>query len=121
MERMNKRTAIRLVNSYLKQDALDKSNTHFSNVNSAKEVWWFNIPPKKFEQELHLLCAGKPGLIWLTIEANSVPEPGRIFRLRQDKEAIDLEISCAQERYMHDIKSGGSGYDFRRHIQREWS
>ena len=121
MERMSKSAAIKLVNWYLQHDVLDGTNTHFSNVNSAKEVWWFNIHPKKFEQELHLLCAGKAGLIWFTIEANSVPNPERTFRLRQDKEAIDFEISCAPERYMRDVKSGGSGYDFRPHIRREWS
>ena len=25
------------------------------------------------------------------------------------------------DRYMCDVKSGGSGYDFRRHVRREWS
>ena len=118
---MNKRAAMELVNSDLLHDAiLNENNTHFSKVNSAKEVWWFHIPPHKFKQELHLLCAGRDCLILLTIEANSVPDPEETFRLRQDKGVIDIEISCALERYMHDVKSGGSGYDFRRHIRKQW-
>ena len=121
LDHINKNMAIKLVNSHLQHDVLDDTNTHFSRINSRKDVWWFNIHPKKFEQELHLLCAGKASLIWLTMDANSVPGLGRSFRLRQDREAVDLEISCAPERYMRDVKSGGSGYDFRPHIRREWS
>ena len=120
-EGIDKSVAMNLVNSCLQDDVLNGTNTHFSSVNSAKEVWWFHIHPKKFEQDLHLLCAGKARLIWLTINANSIPNPEKSFRFRQDREAIDLEISCAPMRYMCDVKSGGSGYDFRPHIRREWS
>ena len=121
MERMTRSAAIKLVNDLQHDAALDGTNTHVSNVNRAKDVWWFNIPPKKFEQELHLLCAGKAGLIWLTIEANAIPNPEVTFRSRQDNGKIDFEISCAPERYMRDVKNGGSGYDFRSHIRQEWS
>ena len=117
---MTRSKAIKLVNSYLQHGVLDGTNTHFTNVNSAKEVWWFNIPPEKFARELHLLCAKKTELIWLTIEKDAVLNPEKTFRLRQDKWVIDLEISCASNRYMCDVKSGGSGYDFRSHIRREW-
>ena len=60
-------------------------------------------------------------MIWLTIEANTFTNPESTFRLRSDKAMVDLEISCGADRYMHDAKSGGSGYDFRRHVRREWS
>lgn len=114
--------AMKVVNSYLQHDVLNKTNTHFSNVNNTKDVWWFNIPPSKFEHELHLLlCIGESRLIWLTIEANSIPNLEGAFRLRPDRAQIDFEISCAAERYLRDVKSGGSGYDFGPHIRREWS
>ena len=121
LEHIDKSMAIKLVNSYLQRDVLTDTNTHFSRINSRKDVWWFNIHPKKFEQDLHLLCVGKESVIWLTMEANSVPSLEKSFRLRQDREAVDLEISCAPERYMCDVKNGGSGYDFRPYIRREWS
>ena len=118
---VDKRSAMERINSALGNVLLNHDNTHFSNVNASKPVWWFNIDPCKFENDLHLLCAKNSGLIWLKIEANIFRSPERTFRFRSDKGLVDLEISCGGERYMHDVKSGGSGYDFRPHIQREWS
>ena len=118
---MDKRQAMERVNADLGHALLNRGNTAFSSVNRAKPVWWFNIEPRKFSDDLHLLCAGDPGLIWLTIEANTFPNPESTFRFRPDKGMVDLEISCGADRYMRDVKSGGSGYDFRRHARREWS
>ena len=118
---MDKASAMERVNADLGCSLLNRRNTAFSNINAAKPVWWSDIDPRKFGNELHPLCAGNPGLIWLKIDANTFPNPERMFRLRPDKGMIDLEISCGADRYMHDVKSGGTGYDFRRHVQREWS
>ena len=118
---MDKNQAIEQVNSELGYALLNRRNTHFSNVNAAKSVWWFNVAPRKFENDLHLLCATRDSrLIWLKIEANTFPNPQQVFRARPDNGLIDLEISSAAQRYMCDVKSGGSGYDFRPHVQREW-
>lgn len=118
---MEKTSAMERVNAALGSALLNRGNTAFSNVNAAKPVWWFNIDPRKFRNDLHLLCAGSSCLIWLTIEAKTFPNPESTFRFRSDKGMVDLEISCGAERYMCDVKSGGSGYDFRRHVRREWS
>ena len=118
---MNKVSAIERVNSALGHALLNRGNTTFSNVNRAKPVWWFNIDPYKFKNDLHLLCVKNTGLIWLKIEANTFRNPERTFRFRSDKGRVDLEVACGRERYMHDVKSRGSGYDFHPHIQREWS
>ena len=118
---MDKRQAMERVNADLGHALLDRGNTAFSSVNRAKPVWWFNIDPRKFRNDLHLLCAASPGLIWLTVEANTFRNPESTFRFRSDKGMVDLEISCGADRYMCDVKSGGSGYDFRRHVRREWS
>ena len=114
---MDKKSAIERINSKTGHEVLNHDNTHFSNVNSAKPVWWFNIAPHKFMNDLHLLCAKDTEITWLKIEANTFLNPEHTFRLRPDNGKIDLEISCVTERYMHDGKSGGIGYDFRRHIQ----
>lgn len=100
---------------------MNNSNTSFSNVNATKSVWWLNIRPEKFTNDLHILLAKRidNGLIWLRITANSVPYPEKVFRIR-DTGAVDLEISCDDNRYLTDIKSGGMGYNFRRHIEHEW-
>ena len=119
---MEKAEAIREVNGHLGSNVLNHSNTSFSHVNAAKSVWWLNINPQRFQRNLHiLLCKEEEsGLIWLKVAANTFPNLEKVFRIRDDKKVVDLEISCEGNRYMCDIKSGGTGYNFRRHIEREW-
>ena len=116
---MKKSQAINIVNSHLGHRALTYRNTSFSNINKAKPVWWLNISPQKFDSELHILLANNPGLIWLKIKANTFSDLEGVFRTRSDNGYIDLEIPVSGYEYMRDIKSGGSGYDFKPHIQWE--
>ena len=118
---MNKSQAIKMVNDHLREGVLTAYNTSFASVNRSKPVWWLNINSRKFKSEFHILLAKNPGLIWLRIEANTFPYLGSVFRIRLDKDAVDLEIACGGSQYMRDTKSGGVGYDFRPHIQREWN
>ena len=114
---MNKGQAIRMVNARLGDEVLTTRNTSFSNVNKSKDVWWFNIDPDKFRNESHLLLARGRGVIWLSIEENAIPEPEGVFRIRPDKGTVDLEIATSGSRYMRDVKSGGTGYDFEPHVE----
>ena len=115
---MNKAQATEMVNSYLGDEVLTTRNTSFSNVNSGKHVWWFNIKPQKFRSESHLLLAKDPGLIWLSIKANAFPDLESVFRIRPDRGSVDLEIAASGNRYMRDIKSRGTGYDFKPHVRK---
>ena len=119
---MDKQSAIAKVNDYLGHRQLYGRNTSFANINSSKPVWWLNINPAKFQNDLHLLLVTdkQDRLIWLKIEADTIPEPDRTFRKRSDNGAIDLEISSDPSRYLVDIKSGGSEYSFAKHIEHEW-
>lgn len=119
---MNKQSAMAMVNGYLGHGLLNERNTSFANVNASKAVWWLNIRPERFEDDLHVLLVkeGETGLIWLKIEANAFPFLERVFRKRQDTGAIDLEISSMPSHYMTDVKSGGTGYNFTKHIEHEW-
>ena len=118
---MNKRQATRKVNAHLNSVVLDNDNTIFSNINAAKPVWWINIPLEKFKKEINILLAKKKegSLIWLKIKADTFLNPEKVFRIRNDKGAVDLEIACEGSRYMCDIK-GRRRYNFRRHIECEW-
>ncbi len=118
---MNRSQAIEMVNDHLRDGVLTSDNTSFASVNRSKSVWWINISTRKFKSELHILLAKNPGLIWLRIEANTFPCLENVFRIRLDKDAVDLEIASGGSQYMCDIKSGGVGYDFRPHIKYEWS
>ena len=101
---------------------MDGGNTSFANINASKPVWWININSSKFKSDLYLLLAkeGDGGLIWLRIEGNSFPDVRKVFKVRQDKDCIDLEISSRPPKYMTDVKSGGTEYDFTKHIGHEW-
>ncbi len=59
-------------------------------------------------------------MIWLKIKANTFSDLESVFRTRNDNGYIDLEIPISGYQYMKDTKSGGSGYDFKPHVQREW-
>ena len=119
---MNKRSAIAKVNNHLGYGLLNGRNTSFANINASKGVWWLNVNPNKFTKDLHLLLVktGQDGLVWLTIKANTVPAPERVFRKRQDNGLIDIEISTEPSQYLTDVKSGGTRYNFSRHIVQEW-
>ena len=52
--KVTKKVAIEIVNTALGSGAI-KSNTNFSKLNKAKPVWWFDIPPEKFKDDLHLI------------------------------------------------------------------
>ena len=101
---------------------LTHSNTSFANINAAKDVWWLKIDMSHFTKESHILLARDSGLVWLRIAANTFPEPQKIFSKRQDKDSVSIEI-CGDDtdsRYMRDTRSGGTEYDFRRHVEYEW-
>ncbi|MCY4474582.1 MAG: hypothetical protein OXC83_04010 [Chloroflexi bacterium] len=120
-EILHKYQATQKVTDFLDTSSLTNANTHYANINKSKDVWWLNIAPRKFEQDLHILLVKTNGFIWLRIKANSIRNPLQVFRMRTDKGMFDLEISSnIYDRYLRDIKSGGTRYDFRRHIEHEW-
>ena len=122
---MDKRSAMEMVNEHLGNRLLYGRNTSFANINAAVPLWWINIGPSKFKSDLHLLLAkeGDGGLIWLRIKGNTFPDVSKVFSVRQDsshKGMIDLGISSIPPKYMTDVKSGGTEYDFTKHIEHEW-
>lgn len=52
---IRKKIAIEKVNNYLNEDPLSTKNTHIAKINEDKNVWWVNIPPERFSNDLHLL------------------------------------------------------------------
>ncbi len=114
---MTKQEAMRELNIRIGEEVLSSRNTHYANINNAKDVWWFNIPLDRFSNDLYLILNKKNDLIPLRIEANTFADPSRIFKIAKDKRMVDLEISAKRGyTYMIDIKSGGTRYNFNRHI-----
>ena len=122
---MDKRSAMEMVNEHLGKRLLYGRNTSFANISGPASLWWMTIDPSKFKSDLHLLLAkeGDGGLIWLRIKGNAFPDVSKVFRVRQDsshKGSIEWGISSRPPKYMTDVKSGGTEYDFTKHIEHEW-
>ena len=101
---------------------LNSSNTSFSKINKSKAVWWFNVRTDKFNSDVHLLLNDENKVIWITLPNGFVSNLRSTFKIRDDKDAVDLEISSDKHfRYLHDVKSGGTGFDFEPFVKEEIS
>ena len=114
---MTKKDAIAYINKTYGGD-LNNANTSFSNINVAKKVWWTNIPLHKFNEPVHLLFNDTDEVIWIVLPKNFEPNLSDKFKIRQDKNAVDIEVWAKDdEQYMKDVKSGGTGFDFKPFIK----
>lgn len=95
---------------------LNNANTSYSKINKSKEVWWFNIHVSKFANDVHLLLNMTDSAIWIKLPRGFVE--GQPFKIREDKNAVDLEISADRNfKYLKDVKSGGTGFDFSKYVK----
>lgn len=96
--------------------SLTNINTSYSKINKSKAVWWFNIRKDKFKNDVHLLLKSNNTIIWIVLPKGFNLTP---FKIREDKNAVDLEISSDRNfKFLHDIKSGGSGFDFSSYVKK---
>lgn len=109
---MDKKQLIQHLNENYKSN-LSIANTSFSSINKSKEVWWFNISVSKFNKDLNLLLNANQHALWLHLPEEFVKQLSKSFKIREDKNAVDIEISADKNsEYLKDIKSGGSGFNF---------
>ena len=121
--KITKKQAIWVVNETLGRDELSNVNTNFSKLNKSKPVWWFNIPPLKFSNDLHLILEKKKGFFWIKIPKGTVKDVSKTFRIREDrsKDYVDIEITSELGiYYLRDVKSGGTGFNFEQYIEMEF-
>jgi hypothetical protein len=115
----SKKEIIEFINT-TKGSHLTNSNTSYSKINKSKEVWWFNVSVSKFAEDVNLLLNTENQVFWIVLPkgfAEGVP-----FKIREDKNAVDLEISADRSfKYLHDVKSGGTGFDFNPFVKEEMS
>ncbi|MDO6604703.1 hypothetical protein [Arenibacter palladensis] len=113
----SKKEIIEFINTQC-NNALNTLNTSYSNINVSKDVWWFNVATHKFDSDVNLLLKAEDKVIWVCLPKGFVNNLGSVFKIRPDKNAVDLEIS-SNERYMYlkDVKSGGTGFDFLPYIR----
>ena len=99
---------------------LSSRNTSYSKINKSKDVWWFNVPVTKFTEDVHLLLKTEHFALWVVLPKGLIK--GMPFKIREDKNAVDLEISADRSfKYLVDVKSGGTGLDFKEYVNTEVS
>lgn len=97
---------------------LSRANASFSNINVAKSVWWTNVPLHKFNDTVHLLFKDTREIIWIVLPVGFVKNLPEKFRIRKDKNAVDIEVWAERdERYLIDVKSGGTRFNFKPYIR----
>tara|TARA_R110000868_G_scaffold60556_2_gene184795 strand:- start:2146 stop:2505 length:360 start_codon:yes stop_codon:yes gene_type:complete len=99
--------------------SLEISNTSYSKINKSKDVWWFNIATSKFNAPVNLLLQIEDGVFWIVLPVGFVNSIEKAFRIRQDKDAVDLEINAGSRNFLCDVKSGGTLFDFKNYIKEE--
>lgn len=114
---MSKNRLMGLINSNYNA-CLNNNNTSFSNINKSKEVWWFNVPLPKFLDDVHLLLNTRDFAYWIYLPKGFADKIEMPFKVREDRGAIDLEISADRGfKYLKDVKSGGKGFDFEPYVK----
>lgn len=115
---MTKKEIIEYINQNNKA-GLSNANTSFSSVNKSKKVWWFNVPTSKFKAQVNLLLKIENGVFWIVLPLGFVTSVEKIFKIRQDKDVLDIEINAGSRNFLCDVKSGGTGFNFGEFIKEE--
>jgi hypothetical protein len=102
-----------------KDGCLNNANTSYSKINKSKDVWWFTIPVPKFNASVNLLLPIENGVFWIVLQVGFVDSIEKTFRIRQDRNAVDLEINAGSRNFLCDVKSGGTEFDFKPYVQDE--
>ena len=120
---MKKNEAIKTINMRTGSNSLNNSNTHFANVNTAKNVWWFDIPTSKaFSQNishLHLLVYqnDRNELYHLKVPTSFFIKNKSSFIVREEKKTISLELSAYSSNFLKDVRPGSGQLSFDEFLQ----
>ena len=96
---------------------LSNINTSYSNINKSKNVWWFNIATSKFKAPVNLLLKTEDGVFWINLPIGFVSSIKKTFKIREDKDVVDLEINAGSNNFLCDVKSGGTEFNFNAFIK----
>jgi uncharacterized protein (DUF983 family) len=118
--KVTKPQAIAIVNKQKKQSISNKT-TIFANINKAKSVYWFDIPLKRLNSKgsLNILTYDHQHekLYYLEVPHTYFTENISLFYVRQDKQAISLELDATIENQFQDVRTGSKKSHFRGFIK----
>jgi hypothetical protein len=92
-QKMNKAKAIELARTK-SLTTLSHSNTIFSNINAAKDVWWLEPDNNKFASNLNIILNNdRVQTIYIfKLPANTIRNPAQYFIQRND----DVKVNCSK-------------------------
>jgi len=111
--KLSKENAIRIINKKLSL-SIDGSNTIFSNINNAVQVWWFEPPNDRFKNNFHLILNDhyKKKLYYFFIKNNSITEPENTFRQKTVNKS-QIIINVGDDNFQ-DVKCG---FKFKKYLK----
>lgn len=121
-DRVTKHQAIAAVNLAFNL-TLVKNTTHFANINSARPVWWFDIPVKKFTSDLYealdllLVTDDAMSIHHLKLPTAYVRDNLAQFHVRSDTNSVSLELSSCSTQLFQDVRPGGKRRSFSEFLQ----
>ncbi len=114
----SKKEIIAYINQNYNAD-LSNRNTSYSKINKSKNVWWFNVATSKFTAPVNLLLQIEDGVFWIVLPTGFVKSIAQVFKIREDKDVVDLEINAGSRNFLCDLKSGGTGFSFGKYVWHE--
>lgn len=113
-DQMNKSKAIKLAAT--KITSLSNSNTIFSNINAAQNIWWLEPNNNKFRNDLFIILNNDKDreLYYFKLPANTISNPNNHFIQRNDKvktNCSDIYIPFTQTKF-----TDKRGFGFTRYL-----
>ena len=68
---------------------------------------------------VNLLLKTEDGVFWINLPIGFVTSIKKIFKIREDKDVVHLEINAGSNNFLFDFKSGGTGFDFNTFVKEE--
>jgi len=101
---------------------LAADTTRFANVNSAKNVWWLDIPISKINGHINLSLAlyddRRKKLFVLDVPPDFFRENEKSISIRIDRQVVSLELSAEDSRIFENTRPVNSGLSFRQFLVR---
>ena len=108
METLNKSQAIDIINQKSSSN-LKNTNTIFSNINSAIDVWWLEPSNERFKTGFNFILnyPDSSKLFYFHLPSNTIDNPKKLFYQRTDSDYSKIYIPKSEFKFV-DKK----GFDF---------
>jgi len=124
--KLDKKQAIARRNLQLGGAVLGSNNTHFTALNTNKNIWWFDLPLGRLAvgqyEWVHLLLhtPGTDELLHLKVTTVFLRDhmEGLVVRNRgKRKSTVSLELSADKDSFLKDVRPDGANLSFAGFLQ----